>query len=143
VVRTVERKDGPPLFETKYGAGEGVHFGADKGRVAFGNPLERVGMVLAADGKGEGPITDPELKKVLQKPVALVVDLRKLASQVQALPSESWGVGGFAIKASTLRWLDATDDLLAFTLSAEAKGQAVQSEITLSLKPQPPPEKAP
>jgi hypothetical protein len=97
-----------------------------------------VSSVLAADGKGPGPVTDPELKKVLnQKAAAVVVDLRKLAGQIQSLPSEAWGVGGFAIKASTLRWLDATDDLVAFTLSAEAKGQFVQGELTLSLQPQP------
>ena len=136
-VKAVERKDGPTLFETRYGAGEGVHFGADKGRVAFGNPMGRVIAVLEADGKGQGPVTDPELKKVLDgKAAAVVVDLRKLAQQVQALPSEAWGVGGFAIKASTLRWLDATDDLVAFTVSAEAKGQFVQGEVSLSLKPQ-------
>lgn len=143
-VKMVERKDGPPLFETRYQAGEGVHFGAKDGRVAFGNPLEKVVAVLDADGKGNGPIADPELKKVLDgKAAALVVDLRKLANQVQALPSEAWGVGGFAIKASTLRWLDATDDLLAFTVSAEAKGQFVQGEVTLSLRPSPAAEKTP
>jgi hypothetical protein len=142
-VKPVENKDGLLLFASSYQAGEGVHFGADKARVAFGNPIERVEAVLKADGKGEGPVADAELKKVLERPAALVVDLRKLAGQVQALPSESWGVGGFAIKASTLRWLDATDDLLAFTVSAESKGQFVQSEVTLSLKPPAPAEKAP
>lgn len=144
MVKAVERKEGPPLYETRYQAGEGVHFGAEGARVAFGNPLERVDLVLKADGKGEGPIADPALKKVLaEKPAALVVDLRKLAGQVQALPSEAWGVGGFAIKASTLRWLDATDDLLAFTLSAEARGQFVHGELTLSLQPAASAEKAP
>lgn len=133
--RQVERPGAPLLFETRYHAGEGVHFGAQGARVAFGNPLERVEAVLRADGKGPPPIADPALAKTLEaRAAAVVVDLRKLAGQVQALPSEAWGVGGFAIKASTLRWLDATDDLMALSLFGEAKGQFVQGQLELSLK---------
>ena len=134
-VKKVDRDGGPLLFRTTYQAGEGVHFGARDARVAAGNPLERVEAVLGADGKAASPISDPSLQKVLaDHAVALAVDLRKLSGQVRALPSEAWGIGGFAIKASTLRWLDATDDLVAFSASMEAKGQFVQGHLALSLQ---------
>ena len=51
----------------------------------------------------------------LSRALTLVVDLQKLAAAVRQLPSSAWGIGGFAIKGTTLRWLDATNDLEAIT----------------------------
>ena len=50
-----------------------------------------------------------------------MLDLRKLSDAVKNLPSEAWGVGGFAIRATALRWLEATDDLRAITFSLAQK----------------------
>ncbi|MFY0580258.1 hypothetical protein ACN28S_43800 [Cystobacter fuscus] len=66
-----------------------------------------------------------------------MLDLRKLAEAVKALPSEAWGIGGFAIKATTVRFLDATDDLRAVTLAVSGKDKALQAELTLWLAARP------
>ena len=52
-------------------------------------------------------------------------------------------LGGFAIKATTLRWLDATDDLEAITAGLESKAGAVQIQLVLSLTPPAAPPKVP
>ena len=66
-----------------------------------------------------------------------VLDLRRLSEAVKALPSEAWGIGGFAIKATTVRWLEATDDLRAVTLGLSEKEKALQADLTLWLAPTP------
>lgn len=131
-------KDGKQLFVTSYAQGEGVHFATAKdGRVVFASPLGRLEQTLTAlDGTGAliGPalLKDPTLKDVLIKaPVAAVVDLNQLRESVSALPPEAWGIGGFAIKASAQRWLDATDDLRAITVSLSRKDNAVQADVAL------------
>ena len=45
----------------------------------------------------------------------------------------TWGLGGFAIKETTVRWLDATDDLKAISISVGAKEKAVQAKVQLTL----------
>lgn len=65
----------------------------------------------------------------------LVLDLRRLSDAVKNLPSEAWGIGGFAIKATTVRWLEATDDLRAVTLAVSRKEKALQAEVSLRLTP--------
>ena len=135
-IQKTEREGRPPVWVTRWSAGEGVHFGAKGTLAAFGSPLARVDGVLDADGKGPGPVQDPELGKVLDgHGLAVVVDLRKLADQVRALPSEAWGLGGFAIKASTVRWLDATDDLKTVSLSLRRDGDFLQGQAVLRLGP--------
>ena len=61
----------------------------------------------------------------------MVIDLNRLATSVRDLPASAWGLGGFAIKATTVRWLDATDDLKAVTASAGANGKALQVNVAL------------
>jgi len=68
---------------------------------------------------------------LMGKPVAAVLDFAALAKAIRNLPTSAWGVGGFAIKATTLRWLDALDDLRAITAGAYAKEGAVQVEVDL------------
>lgn len=129
-----QEKEGQAIYVTTYSAGEGVHFAAQGDTVAFGSPLPRVVAALQAKSEGDGPLP-AALKAVLeQRAVAAVVDLHALSAAVRELPSDAWGVGGFAIKATTLRWLDATDDLEAITVGAEAKDGAVQLQLTLSLQ---------
>jgi len=129
-------RDGHHVFLTRYSAGEGVHFAATGARVFFGSPLPRLDALLSSDGKGAGPLNDPALRTALQAhTVAVVIDLRRLADSVRALPASAWGIGGFAIKQTTLRWLDATDDLTAVTAGLDAKDGIVQAQLSLSLKP--------
>jgi hypothetical protein len=129
-------KFGQKVFVTTYSQGEGVHFAQAADKVVAGAPLARLEEMLTRLGKkgdvGPGAIPDPSLKKAFEgHGVAAVVDLRRLAESVKALPSEAWGIGGFAYKATTVRWLDATDDLRAVTLSLDSKERALQGELTL------------
>jgi hypothetical protein len=129
-------REGHPVYFTTYSAGEGVHLAPRDSNVFFGSPAGRVDALLKSDGKGAGPVADASLKAVLDaSALAVVVDLRKLAAAVRQLPSGAWGVGGFAIKATTVRWLDATDDLKAITVGFESKAGAVQGQLVLSLEP--------
>ncbi len=134
----MERTDrqGHPVFFTTYAAGEGVHLAPKESAVFFGSPVGRVDALLSSNGRGAGAVADPALKAVLDgSALAAVVDLHKLAAAVRQLPSGAWGIGGFAIKATTVRWLDATDDLKAITLGFESKAGAVQGQLVLSLEP--------
>jgi len=123
-------KDG--VWVTTYAQGEGVHFAAKGDRVVFGSPIGRVAALVASDGNGAGPTA--ELKKALESSaIGAVVDLRKLSDAVRELPPSAWGIGGFAIKATTLRWLDNSDDLRAVTVTVGTKGGAVQAQAQLLL----------
>lgn len=129
-----QQRGGREVFFTTYARGEGVHFAQDGARVAFGSPVERVLGVLAAAPAAQGPVTDPALVAALTgSALGAVVDLGKLANAIRALPAEAWGLGGFAIKGSTLRWLEAVDDLKAVTVGVGAKEGAVQVELKLRL----------
>lgn len=130
---------GRKVFLTHYGQGEGVHFAGIGDRVVLASPRPRLAALLEHLGKPSpsgGAMADPALRKVLDEhAVAMVLDLRRLSEAVRALPSDAWGVGGFAMKASTVRWLEATDDLRAITVAADAKDGALQLELRLALQP--------
>lgn len=131
-------------YVTTYSQGEGVHFAAKGDTVLFASPLSRLDALRSADGTGPGPVADAAMKKSLEaSALAAIIDLRKLSDAVRELPVSAWGLGGFAIKATTLRWLDNTDDLEVVTVNIGTKAGAVQAEVKLSLaaKPAaPPPE---
>ncbi|RKH49790.1 hypothetical protein D7X96_21010 [Corallococcus interemptor] len=131
---------GQKAYLTSYRAGEGAHFALSKdGKLVLAAPKARLESTLAsfAQPAGAGPVSE-DLKAV-GKDAALVVllDLRRLSDAVKALPSAAWGIGGFAIKATTVRWLDATDDLRAVTMALSRKDKALQAEISLRLTPAP------
>ncbi len=132
-----EEVAGHRAYLTSYRAGEGAHFAEVGGKLVLAAPRSRLESLLK--GLGSPPAQSPlaeELSGAVKDPVlAVVLDLRKLADSVRALPSEAWGVGGFAIKATTVRWLEATDDLRAVTLSLSQKEKAIQAEVSLRLTP--------
>lgn len=122
-----ERPDGQKAMLTTYSQGEGVHF-APKGELLFfASPVQRLDALVKSDGKGASPVTlgDDALN--------VAIDLSKLSASVRALPESAWGLGGFAIKATTVRWLDATDDLKGISISVGAKEKAVQAKVQLTL----------
>lgn len=128
-------RNGQPVYLTSYAAGEGVHFAAKGSNVFFASPAARLDALLASDGKAT-PVAKPALKEVLDgRALTVVVDLQKLAAAVRELPSAAWGIGGFAIKATTLRWLDATADLEAITAGLESKQGSIQAQLVLALTP--------
>jgi len=126
-MKKVER-DGKTTFLTSYSQGEGVHFARKDGVVVFASPVQRLDELLHSDGKGGSPV--PGLG---DGALALTADLVKLAGAVRELPSDAWGIGGFAIKATTVRWLDATDDLKAVSLTLSAKDKTLSAKVVLAL----------
>lgn len=128
--------EGRRVYLTSYRQGEGAHLAQVGDKVVMAAPRPRLAAALTAlSGKPAEPPVAPELREALKAPVAAVVDLHKLAESVKALPSEAWGIGGFAIKATTVRWLDALSDLRAVTVGLSRKDKAVQAELSLKLSP--------
>jgi hypothetical protein len=130
--------NGQRAYFTSYRQGEGAHFAAVGDKVVLAAPRSRLEAALPrlAGPPGDNPVAE-DLRGALQGPVlTAVLDLRRLSEAVKALPSEAWGIGGFAIKATTVRWLEATDDLRAVTLGLSEKEKALQAELTLWLAPQ-------
>jgi hypothetical protein len=121
-------RDGVTAYLTTWSQGEGVHFAIKGEQVFFGSPLPRVQALAKADGALGSPVAG-----LTDDAVSVVVDLRRLAGSVRALPESSWGLGGFALKGTTVRWLDATDDLVAVAASASARDGVVQGRVVLSL----------
>jgi hypothetical protein len=131
-------RQGQKVFITSWSRGEGAHLALVGDKALMAAPLSRMDEAIArAQQEGrpaEGLAADPAFTAFLdRRPLAAVVDLRRLADSVRALPSSAWGVGGFAMKATTLRWLEATDDLRAVTLSLSSKESALQAELSLRL----------
>ncbi len=121
-----ERPDGQKALITTYAQGEGVHFAPKGALVFFASPVQRLDALVKSDGSGS-------VTGLGDEAIAVSIDLNKLAASVRALPESAWGLGGFAIKATTVRWLDATDDLKRITLTLGAKDKVVQAKVVLTL----------
>jgi len=129
---------GQRVYLTSYRAGEGAHFAlAPDGRLLVASPRSQLEASLAALAQkaAEGPLGADLRDAGKDAAFSAVLDLRRLAEAVKNLPSEAWGIGGFAIKATTVRWLEATDDLRAVTLAVTRKERALQAELSLRLAP--------
>ncbi|MFP2931294.1 hypothetical protein ACLESO_40120 [Pyxidicoccus sp. 3LG] len=130
---------GQRVYLTTYRAGEGAHFAlGPNGRLVMAAPksqLETTLASLAQPPAGDGPVAADLKDAGKDAAVSVVLDLKRLSDAVKNLPSEAWGIGGFAIKATTVRWLEATDDLRAVTLAVSRKDKALQAEMSLRLTP--------
>jgi hypothetical protein len=132
-----EEREGKRLYLTHYAQGEGVHFAQAKDKVVLASPERRLSAMLerlAVEGPATKPkaLGDPALERSLEAgALTAVVDLQQLAESVRALPSEAWGIGGFAIKAATVKWLEAIGDLRAITVELEAKEKVLEGELSL------------
>lgn len=122
------RDDGQKAILTTYAQGEGVHFAPKGDRVFFASPVQRLEALVKSDGRGPAPVSG-----LTDDAISTVVDLRRLASSVRELPDSAWGIGGFAMKATTVRWLDATNDLQSIAVSASIKDKVVRVKAKLSL----------
>jgi hypothetical protein len=133
------KREGRTFFITRYEQGEGVHFAqTPDGRIVLASPLARLERTVATSGDGGGPpiLADAEIQRTLSEhAVGAVVDLDQLRASVKALPQDAWGIGGFAIKASAVRWLEATDDLRAVTAGISRREKALQAELALRFTP--------
>jgi hypothetical protein len=122
-------REGTQVLLTTYAQGEGVHLAVRGDRVLFASPVQRLDALVKANGAGGSPVAG-----LGDDALAVAVDLTRLSQSVRALPESAWGIGGFAIKATTVRWLDATDDLKAVTLGLRAKDRSVQARLELALE---------
>jgi hypothetical protein len=138
---TPSTREGQKVYLTRYARGEGAHLALVGDKALMAAPLSRLDEAIARarDGKpAEGLGADPAFRSFLKEhPLAVVIDLKRLADSVRSLPSSAWGVGGFAIKATALRWLDAANDLRAVTFWASASDGSVDSELRLRIQPPP------
>jgi hypothetical protein len=121
-----ETRQNHDVILTNYAQGEGVHFGIKDTLVVFGSPLQRLDALLTSDGK------TPQTA-LQNQAFAAHIDLTKLSQSVRNLPESAWGLGGFAVKATTVRWLDATDDLKSVSLGISGKGTSIDASATLEL----------
>jgi hypothetical protein len=121
-----QEREGKPLYFTTWAQGQGVHFAPKGAAVVFASPVQRLDALLASTAEPKPATTGAEA-------FVMSVDLTKLASSVRALPESAWGLGGFALKPTTVRWLDATDDLKAVTVTATAKNGALNASVKLTL----------
>jgi hypothetical protein len=130
------QRQGKAVYLSSYAQGEGAHFALLGEKVVVAAPLQKLEETLAQAGRepaaNAGPLADPELRQVLdRRAVAAVLDFPQLVRSVKELPTSAWGIGGFAIKATTLRWLEALDDLRAITFGAWTEQGVVQAEVEL------------
>lgn len=121
-----QQREGKDLYFTTWSQGQGVHFAPKGSLVAFASPVQRLDALLAS-----AAVPAPEATPA--SALRVTVDLTKLADSVRALPESAWGLGGFALKPTTVRWLDATDDLKQVSLTASAKDGTVTAAVKLSL----------
>ncbi len=121
-----QQREGKEIFFTTWSQGQGVHFAGKGSGVAFGSPIQRLDALLASSAP-------PTPAAAGNEALVISVDLTKLANSVRALPESAWGLGGFALKPTTVRWLDATDDLKAVSLTATAKDGKLNAAVKLSL----------
>ncbi len=122
------RDDGQKAVITTYAQGEGVHFAPKGDVVFFASPVQRLDALVKSDGKAGAPVAG-----LTDDAFSMVIDLTRLAASVRELPDSAWGLGGFAMKATTVRWLQATDDLKAIAVSASVKDKVVRVNATLKL----------
>lgn len=124
------RDDGQAAYLTSWSQGEGVHFAPRGDVVFFGSPVGRLQDLVKSDGKGGAPV-----EGLPDDALSLVLDVRKLSASLRALPDNTWGVGGFAMKTAAARWLDAIDDVQRVTFSMALREKRVRFHASLQLAP--------
>lgn|GEM_PF-835041 len=133
---TPDTREGVPVWLASWSAGEGTHLALVENHVAMASPEAELMELIRRlkEAPGTAPIAEDLAPLLTGHGLALVVDLHRLADAIRALPADAWGMGGFALKPTTVRWLDALKELRAVSLTADAKGQALQAELRLHLE---------
>jgi hypothetical protein len=112
-------------YLTTYAQGEGVHFARLSNTFVFGSPQTKFAALL--DRLDLQPVSLPA------SAFSAKVDVDKLAQGVRALPGDAWGVGGFAMKATTERWLSALDDFKDLVLTVDSQQSDIVGTLTVNL----------
>jgi hypothetical protein len=127
---------GSPALLTQYAQGEGLHFALSGKTLLAASPVARLDAALGqlSGAAGPGPGLAPAAVAAAEGwPIAVVVDLHRLADTVRALPGDAWGPGGSFVKAGWVRWLDGTDDLAWVLAGLSARPGSLQGRLTLGL----------
>jgi hypothetical protein len=127
-------RSGNPVYLTSYAQGEGAHLAQVGNRIAVASPVQRLDRVIArlSEAATAVELENSAVRQALDAhPVAAVLDLRQLIEQVKGLPPSAWGVGGFMVKASMLRWLDSLSDLRTLSTGVSSRDGVVQAELQL------------
>jgi hypothetical protein len=123
---------GRTTYVTSYARGEGASVAREGKTVVVASPVARVAEAFARKAGG-GAEPAPAVQALSSTPLSVVVDLKALGDQVRELPSEAWGVGGFALKATALNWLELLSDLKAVQISASSQAEATQLSARLQM----------
>lgn len=130
------QREGHTVLLSRYSQGEGLHLAVHGGRLLAASPESRLLEVLGRVGTSAQATTGmpaPALQQAQRWPLAVVVDLHRLAASVRALPGDAWGPGGSFVKAGWVRWLDGTDDLSWVLAGARAQEGRLQLHVSLGL----------
>lgn len=133
---TPDTREGVPVWLASWSAGQGTHLALVENHVALASPeTELVELIKRLKASpGTAPIAKDLAPLLTGHGLSVVVDLHRLADAVRALPADAWGMGGFALKPTTVRWLDALKELRAVSLTVDTKGQALQADLRLHLE---------
>jgi hypothetical protein len=124
---------GRTTYLTSYARGEGVSVAREGKHVVLGAPLARVAETMQRLETPAARAPSAVAQALPRAPLGLLVDLTKLSDEVRALPSEAWGVGGFAIKATALRWVDMLSDLKTVQVMVTSQKDATQLSARLQV----------
>jgi hypothetical protein len=134
--------EGAKIFTTRYRLGEGASVALKDGFVLAAGGAGQMELALSRVGAPEKglQISEPSARKELEAGGSLIfVDVAKLVHAIRELPDSAYGIGGFAVKAAALRWLDAIEEITSLRLASHLAGQSLHAHLALTLKPSAPP----
>jgi hypothetical protein len=120
-------------YITGYAQGESTDFARVGDEVVAAAPRSRFEEAIARAQKkpAKSPFSGALQDTLTQEAVGAVADLDQARAGIRALPSSAWGVGGFAIRATAMRWLDATGELKAVTFGVHSEGGVAHVSLQL------------
>jgi hypothetical protein len=119
-------------YVSGYAQGESTDFARVGDQVVAAAPRARFEQAISlAQKPAKSPFGGALQHELTDEAIGAVIDLDQLRSSIRALPSSAWGVGGFAMKATAMRWLDATDELEAITFGVHSEGGTARVHLEL------------
>jgi hypothetical protein len=126
---------GDPVYTFKYALGEGASIALEGEQVVVSGGEGRLAPLLGRlHAASPGPALPPdEASRLAQAGSFVYLDLSRVVERVRALPASAFGLGGFAIRAALMRWMDALDDLHRLTVTADARSGLLHAELRMAL----------
>ncbi|MBS2029836.1 MAG: hypothetical protein JST54_18185 [Deltaproteobacteria bacterium] len=123
-----------PLWTFSYALGEGASVAVDGDLVALSGGEKRMAPLLARQAGQGWKVPDALAPRFNQAGLAVWLDMPRFVAALRSQPDSAFGLGGFAIKAALLRWLDALDEIRGALLLADAKPDATGTKLHLELQ---------